>query len=571
MISDGVSSIWTRCYSWRFSDSSRRNLLLAASTAVALVYIAIGRTFTWSGVGSSDGILYAYIGNAWAHGALPYAHAWEMKPPGIFAVDAAVFLFRPYAFHALAIVEGIVLFGAAITLYFVLREWRCSQQSRCLGILLFAVASNFTFSHSNLAEVYLFWPAAMSMLCFTKALSGSERKWMFAAGICVGIATLFKLTGLAAFLAQCAYLVISLIFFRQYSFRSVGRLMVMSFAGIATVWAPVVTYFALHGIARPLIDASFIYPFLFSRAIPVSLSRYAAMTFTFLKPLYPMIAIASIGCGAYVYEHLCSPRAALPNMRRELNGRSAYLLAALWMSADLLAALGGNRSQTQYFWPLTMSTAATVAVTYSVYIENVASNVVRAAIVSLLAGPLVITNFQTELPEFVHLVRYGHPLSDDAEFGHDNRSQQQQLGDVAAYVKGLAQPHDTLFSAELRPWLFQMSGMNSPVYLLDLGFRKQLPVPQRQTFVKRALTALKATPPTFIVTSSDRWSAPPDSLDQEFSMWVSRQYACVKDFHLTNGAVYRVYRRAVPTASSRESVDTASSTHLLFGQCKAVT
>src|SRR5262249_47310670 len=75
-----------------------------------IFYIAVGRSFTWLAPPLADTQLYAYVGNAWLHGDLPYIRVWEMKPPGIFAVNAAVFAFFPKSFGALAVLEGLFMF-----------------------------------------------------------------------------------------------------------------------------------------------------------------------------------------------------------------------------------------------------------------------------------------------------------------------------------------------------------------------------------------------------------------------------------------------------------------------------
>ena len=131
-----------------------------------IFYIIVGRSFTWLAPPLSDTQLYAYVGNAWLHGDLPYVRVWEMKPPGIFAVNAAVFAFFPKSFGALAVLEGLFMFGCAITVYLLLREWQVCPMGCCLGALVFAITSNLTYVHSNITEIYLFWPAALSMLFF---------------------------------------------------------------------------------------------------------------------------------------------------------------------------------------------------------------------------------------------------------------------------------------------------------------------------------------------------------------------------------------------------------------------
>src|SRR5215510_10077314 len=245
--------------------------------AAAMFYIIVGRSFTWLAPPLADTQLYAYVGNAWLHGDLPYVRVWEMKPPGIFAVNAAVFAFFPNSFGALAVLEGLFMFGCAITVYLLLREWQVCPIGCCLGALVFAITSNLTYTHANLTEIYLFWPAALSMLFFSKALPELRGKWIFLSGFFTGAASLFKLTGLGPLLAQSAFLFLLWVVFRRLSFIRLLIVISTALAGVAVAWLPFGLYFGWHGALLDLINASFIYPFNHAAANPRSFARYFHM------------------------------------------------------------------------------------------------------------------------------------------------------------------------------------------------------------------------------------------------------------------------------------------------------
>src|SRR5215813_11274780 len=254
-----------------------------------IFYIIVGRSFTWLAPPLSDTQLYAYVGNAWLHGDLPYVRVWEMKPPGIFAVNAAVFAFFPKSFGALAVLEGLFMFGCAVTIYLLLREWQVCPIGCCLGALVFAITSNLTYVHSNITEIYLFWPAALSMLFFSKALPELRGKWIFLSGLFTGAASLFKLTGLGPLLAQSAFLFLLWVVFRRFSFIRLLIVISTALAGVAAAWLPFGIYFGYHGALLDLINASFIYPFFFSAVVPRSFSRYFHMIDDLLADLRILI------------------------------------------------------------------------------------------------------------------------------------------------------------------------------------------------------------------------------------------------------------------------------------------
>src|SRR5687767_9878358 len=64
--------------------TSERLWLLLALAAVAILGLpSILYPF------HPDQAMFAYIGDRWLHGGLPYRDAWDVKPPGIFALYAA--------------------------------------------------------------------------------------------------------------------------------------------------------------------------------------------------------------------------------------------------------------------------------------------------------------------------------------------------------------------------------------------------------------------------------------------------------------------------------------------------
>ena len=528
-------------------DSTIARVWLFAVFVAALVYILIGRAFTWLAPPLSEARLFAYIGNAWLHGDLPYKAVWEMKPPGIFAVDAAVFAFFPYSFHALAVVEGVVLAGCAATLYLLLREWRVSRTGCSLGVLLFAIMANRMQGASNLTENYLFWPAALSMLVFSRALPELRPTRVVLSGLLTGAATLFKLTGLAPLLAQSMFLVILCFVFRQLTFRKLVATISLALGGVVLAWLPVLVYFGVHDALRGLIEASFVYPFYYSAGNPRTVRRYAEMIFSFLGDLHPIIIFVVIGVGAYVGKVISSFRDAKQHDRHSDHVGLLYLLGGLWVLADLAGALAGNRGQSQYFLPLTLSLAAMAGLTYARHIENQPlRKPVQYSVLALLVGPLMFAHFNMQMREFVHLIRYGHPFSEDAIFGHD-RPINAQVQEVAAFVDRNRGANDTLFSWGYHPWLFQMLDIKSPVYVLDLWNRKQFAGSTQRQFVNDVLTQLQSTPPTFIVDSSSVDDPEADKRGnpyyQALTHLMDGQYDFLREFRLTEGTKIEIYRR----------------------------
>lgn len=90
----------------------------------------LGRSFTAVLPDPRDAQLFAYVGLQWTHGHIPYLSIWDNKPPGIFAIDAMVFSVFPKSFTALAVMEGVFVFGCVATVYFLLKQWGLLLKSR---------------------------------------------------------------------------------------------------------------------------------------------------------------------------------------------------------------------------------------------------------------------------------------------------------------------------------------------------------------------------------------------------------------------------------------------------------
>ena len=100
-----------------------------------------------------------------------------------------------------------------------------------------AITCNLRYynEHGNNTEIYVLGPAALSMLWFVTALQQRRMRGMFWAGLCTGLATLYKPPGLAPFLAQGVFLgVLGLLHDR--SWRLVLRSVLLNASGLLLAW-----------------------------------------------------------------------------------------------------------------------------------------------------------------------------------------------------------------------------------------------------------------------------------------------------------------------------------------------
>jgi hypothetical protein len=83
----------------------------------------VGRSFAALAPDPSDAQIFAYFGLQWLHGHIPYVNIGDNKPPGIFGVNALVFLLFPKSFTALTAMEGIFILGCIGIVYSLMRQW----------------------------------------------------------------------------------------------------------------------------------------------------------------------------------------------------------------------------------------------------------------------------------------------------------------------------------------------------------------------------------------------------------------------------------------------------------------
>src|SRR3989441_572476 len=187
----------------RAENRSEGNHLVTVVACYAFLSTLIGRTFTAlipTPLEGSDGPLFAYIASEWLKGHIPYLFTWENKPPGIFITNAATFLLFPGNLKTLAVTEAFFFFGCVATVYLLMRSWGAPRVVAALAVALTAGAGNLLWFNQggNLTEIYVLWPATLSIYLFSRAAPNYRGKWVFLAGFFAGVAALLKPIGAAA-------------------------------------------------------------------------------------------------------------------------------------------------------------------------------------------------------------------------------------------------------------------------------------------------------------------------------------------------------------------------------------
>jgi len=143
-----------------------------------------------------------------------------------------------------------------------------------LGTLTFAITSNLLFynDQGNHTEIYVLLPATLSVYCFSRSFPHFTGKWMLLAGFCAGIASMFKLPGIAPLLAQTTFLVLVWILSRNFSLSRLIAGLLTILIGVVIAWLPVCFYFAYYNALVEMVNASLVYPFNYGLTHSMSLT-----------------------------------------------------------------------------------------------------------------------------------------------------------------------------------------------------------------------------------------------------------------------------------------------------------
>jgi hypothetical protein len=458
----------------------------------------------------------------WLHGRIPYLDIWDNKPPGILALIALVFSFFPKSFPALAVAEGVCILGCIATVYGMLRRWGAPRLAAGLATSCVAVAANLLVynQQGTYTEIYLLWPAALSMYFFSKAAPGFQGASVFLAGVFTGLATLFKPVGLSPFLAQCCFLLLLLVFRRSLGLRQIASSVVVNGSGVAVAWLPFIAYFAIHDAAGAMIDACLISPVKYGAAGQGSILFSLSLLVENLQPLASLVACALMGAALLTIEW-----SALRSSSGSGQGVSQavffYPLVLLWVGFDLWGALAGGRGFAHYFLPLTLSLSVAAGLMYWVLTESLGEKTpnrsVCAALFVLILAPLV--PFQArDLGEMLRLtVRNEQPSV-------------RPWRRIADKLNALREPSDTLFVWDYLPGIYLATEMRSPTRQL-FAFRIFHSPEFHRRFGEEIMHELKTSPPTYVVDGTTDQDMPAlvahDSVYREFREFVEKHYTPV--------------------------------------------
>ncbi len=472
----------------------------------AIVLLMISRIWTVRAPGPLDAELFAYIGREWIKGVIPYRQLWDNKPPGIFAVNALAALTHRQ-FPTLALFEFAALLLTIISISSILSEFGCSASVRWAAPIVAASILTIPFysQGGNLTEIYILPFASGCIYAFLRATRSASAVpfWLIMAGMSAGIASAFKPVGIACLLSTTVFSLIAL----RESLKSRVAAVVLAWTGFLLIWAGIEAYFAVHGAARQLIEASLFYNLHYGAATHYSIVKSIALTGDRLSGIGCVLGCSIVCFFLWLWPMIDS---TAPNLFTTKQHKRAPLLF-LWLAADLCLARAGGRYYPHYFLPALLSLVIVSCVGIDILARMASQLRYSQVFVCTLLIPIGIAGLKGQVDSYHSAM--GKPPDEWAQ--------------AAIFIRDHKSPLDTMFTWEFRPRLYRIADSHtvtrwaSAHYILDS--------PDAYNWIGGELMAeLRVTPPSFVVYAcNDSFAEAGNSVRNQFMEFVSEEYRVV--------------------------------------------
>ncbi len=349
----------------RASFWARRWTLLAAVLLGVVFLVSLQLAPSVSEQRRDSGI-FAYTAEVIREGGLPYLDAWDNKLPGVYFIDALAFAVFGTNRWALWLAENLTLFGAALALFWLLKQIYEKRAEVWIGTLIFILLARHPLlvEDTNFTELYALLPQTLVLVAGFQLLRRPEWRWALLFGFAAGVAFLIKQTTVGVALAFVPAVLLSghPLARERRRWRWLGGI---ALGGLACL-LPVGVYLLANGILDDAFDASFVMARSFHRWVgreSVWLGRTLITTLTksaFALVFYPLLPFLLIGLRAAWRRGRVRP---LTDARTASEATLARW-AVLTFAADLTLVNITNRGYGHYY--VTLLPAVTLLLTFSV-------------------------------------------------------------------------------------------------------------------------------------------------------------------------------------------------------------
>lgn len=448
----------------RWADGISRTVAEALCPLVilALVVHALD-VVVWPQFWGRDVHIYATIAYFWQKGLIPYRDLYDFKPPLIFAVLRMGGAWWGYTAESLLRICLVLTGAAAFATYAGLRKagYLLAAPLTALGFLTLVIVDPWhVVSQNTELLVAIFGAAAFG--CAAAHEQAGRGSWAVASGACVALAAMGKQVGVLWALPVLAHLWLA-----GRSIRDALTRTLLWAAGFGIVVGIVVLYFAWHGAARALYDATV-----------VDGIRYAGLRAVPWRslPLRPTAQLAAEMIGAaYMWPFVAAIGILVP--LTVLYPSRLTVVTWLWVLTAYMAAVVGPLRE----WHYLMSALPALAIAVGTAIEIAVgdASVFRVPSPRRLVGGVALavllygSIWRAEYPPMQRLVGGAGLI--------------EALG---AQIRDAAKPSDTLFVKD-EPYSLYMAADMRPMTRIfypdspTLGAREQwvAALERRPTFI----------------------------------------------------------------------------------------
>ncbi len=500
------------------TDTSWKNRIIKTAQRVPALDLLIASAITLpisSSIGLErsywDGAIFMYVGEMWRRGTLPYLQLFDNKPPAIYILTA-IASGTQHAAWSLALFEFLFVMGCILAARKTLQILHAPAQTVFFGTLATALMVNLRFfDGSFMPEVFMLAPMAASMLAFVRFIQTGKLRYVFLAGVCSGLACLFKPFALSVFMAQIVYAA----FKRTPRLRVVFASILVNIAGAVAAWVPVSVYFALHGDLKQMLDASFFYNVYYGVAAQPKALLLLTNLSANLLPLSTMVGCIFLGLVA-----LRKEPSRVPSNRSDL-----WNLTLLWFGFSLALVLFAGRGYKHYFLSLTPSLGLAAALVFWSIEEHEGTRGLRLAFCALMLSPIVMA----------HIPGWGSVMRDYEDVALHQRhydGDQRAIENTATELQRIAAPSSTVFVWGFEPWMLSSTHLRNAFRFPTSQYIYDSPHSYDEVG-HEVLGGMQTTPPDYVVLTpridSIRWPHESDPVKDEFMAILQRSYTRVWD------------------------------------------
>lgn len=491
---------------------------------VAVIFIisliALLRIQTFYSIGDRDAGVFAYIGDRVVQGDIPYKDVWDHKTPGIYYLNALLFVVFGSSLKVIALFEIFWLTVCAGVLYKIARRFLSIGSSLCTMLLfVIYVGSPHIIRSYGMTETYALLPSLLCVYFAVLFIYQRKMRDIFLSGVCVALAFLFRQTSAVVMVVPMLSVLYNMADQKIALHRRIFAFELL-IAGFLVPILLVMAYFYLNDGLHDFVSQVFTFNFVYSEGLSSQyLAHFVQLVRTLLVTIgkYPLL-IGLAGFGGLL---ACKAVFNAYNSRSKNNFTLMYTLLLAWFVADVFAVSYSGELYTHYFIQLlpSMALLSGIAVDWLINRFNTFGQLRSYAVFGLIivvATPLFSvvaanTAFMANLPATAKTVDY---IEIDGDAYVTTKAQ------VLSWVINHGQPDDQVYFWGAETGLNFLLEKESPsryVYVYPL-FTKGYANAQRAT---ELLNDIRENRPRFIIDTA--------ATNEKFqTMLISEEYRLVQ-------------------------------------------